>query len=258
MVHAATLMGEPVQQASAEFYLSEPEPDEKATAEAGAPRFRTVEMVRITWAADTKRELCAPATDYSDRYDINPDRSRRRLTWIEAFPAQYERFRKGQDQRPEGVPLGQMFTLTPARRRELEALNIWTVEQLASLEGSLLARVGMDGRKLKQAAQDLLKSLAGQASDIRLQAEIEKRDAEMAELRKQLEALTRQRHRAPAVADEDEEPAGPNPFESFDDDDIRNWLKDSGAPVDGRWGRTKLLAEAAKRNEELRRQREGA
>lgn len=109
---------------------------------------------------------------------------------IQRFPMHYERFRKGQEQ-IVGTPIDALPFLTEAQAEEYKALFIKTVEQLAGLPDSVTQRI-LGSVTHKQQAQAWLDSFKG--AD-RLRAEFEEkdkaRDAEMAELRARLDAMTK-------------------------------------------------------------------
>src|SRR5262249_55226253 len=74
--------------------------------------------------------------------------------------------------------------LTAGKRLELKALNIYTAEQLAALDGQPLKQLGMSGRSLKDQASAYLDAAQGSADVTRLAAE----NAELREMMKRLQA----------------------------------------------------------------------
>jgi hypothetical protein len=58
------------------------------------------------------------------------------------------------------------------KRRELKALGVNTVEQLASLDGTPLKQLGMGGREMKNQAQAYLDNAAGSADVTNLAAQV--------------------------------------------------------------------------------------
>jgi hypothetical protein len=75
------------------------------------------------------------------------------VTYAEVYNEQYRKFKAGQQQTVSGTPLSEAPFLTEGKRRELRALNIHTVEQLAGLDGANLKTLGMGGREWKNQAR---------------------------------------------------------------------------------------------------------
>ena len=188
--------------------------DKKATKREGRPIYKEVEMVRIMPAGDPKSNLIAPAHDQSAQRDHN----NQPLTYAQLHSGPYEAFRKGVEFHGSGTPLTEMQEISMARAKELNRLNIFTVEQLAGLDGSNLQRIGMGARDMKNAAQSYLDRAKENVDGSRLMAE-------NAELRARLEKL----EAALSVPDVND-PAPPNPFEGWEDGDIINWIKEQGGP----------------------------
>jgi hypothetical protein len=104
------------------------------------------------------------------------------------FPKQYARFKAGHDQLQTGTPLSALVWMTPAQIAELNAVNCFTVEQLANMPDNLSQKF-MGAQALKQRAQKYLDIAKDQAPMLMLQAELEKRDEQLAQLQKQMEVL---------------------------------------------------------------------
>ena len=71
----------------------------------------------------------------------------------------------------DGTPVEELPFLTESRRHELKALNIFTAEGLASLEGANLERLGMSGRELKNKALAYINHAKDTALETKLTAE---------------------------------------------------------------------------------------
>jgi len=104
------------------------------------------------------------------------------------FPRQYARFKAGTEQLQNGTPLSALVWMTPAQIAELNAVNCYTVEQLAGMPDSV-AHKFMGAQALKQRAQKYLDIAKEQAPMLVLQAELEKRDEQLAQLQKQMTEL---------------------------------------------------------------------
>lgn len=180
--------------------------------EQGRPIYDDVELVRIRFAGDPKRELVAPAHQ-AYRYDRGAER---RVTYAEDFARHYEAFKDGKQDLGEGTPISELPFLTESKRSELRALNVHTAEQLAALDGTPLQRIGMGGRALKEQAVAYIEVAKGSAKDTRFAAE-------NAELREQIAAMQEQIAAMMAgikvaVPDQDK-------FEGWPDDELRAFIK---------------------------------
>jgi hypothetical protein len=87
-----------------------------------------------------------------------------------------------------GTPLTHAPFLTEARRAEMRALNIYTVEQLAGIDGQELKNIGQGGRELKNAAMAFIEESMKGVPNLQLQAELEALRAKNAVLQEDLEA----------------------------------------------------------------------
>src|SRR4030095_3061226 len=76
----------------------------------------------------------------------------RQVTYAERFSRQYQQFKAQSAQTKTGTPLAEVPFLTEARRAELRAQNVYTVEQLVAVDGQELKNLGVGGRELKNKA----------------------------------------------------------------------------------------------------------
>jgi hypothetical protein len=114
-----------------------------------------------------------PATAVS-RWEKNPITGEEvPLTYAERFNHQYRQFKSHTQQTKEGTPLTLVPFLTEARRAELRALNVYTVEALAAMDGAELKNLGHNGRDLKNQAADYIKDSAVNSTNTKLIAELE-------------------------------------------------------------------------------------
>ena len=193
----------------------------RKSAEEDRPVYDDVDFVRITIAGDPKNIIVARADDPSGVVDER----NRRLPYKEVHKAAYDAFKAGQSYKGEGTPLAQLPTLSPARREELLRSEIYTIEQLASLEGDRLARLGMGARTLKDLAVDWVSRRAKSADVTRLSAENEELRERLARLEA---AAVPQVMSAVATASGIPINADPSPFQPWADEDIVNWIVDNG------------------------------
>jgi hypothetical protein len=151
--------------------------DSAKTAEAGREIYREVEYVTILIPGD---RLVSPV----HRPVQASDKSR--------FPAQYAAFKNAQSQNTQaitGTPLSAWPVISPSQRKELEYLNIVTVEQLAAVsDGSAQNLAGLHG--LKQLAQKFIEASKSAAPLVALQKELETRDNAIAALTARLDAMS--------------------------------------------------------------------
>jgi hypothetical protein len=226
--------------------------NKRKTAEQGRAIYDDIEMVEIRTAGDPKSTLVAPANGPSSVR--HPD-TNQRLTYAELHEGPYEAFKKGQKFIGSGTPLKELPFLTEARRKELEAANVYTAEALAGLDGTPLQRLGMGARELKNQAQAWLDKAAGTADATKLAAE----NAALSDRITQLEAMmnTGVTVHQTEVADADI-PTAPSPFEDWDDDTIRLWIEEQGGKAHHKAGHDKLVQTADELNAQLAKASEAA
>lgn len=144
---------------------------EFASIEAGRPIYKDEHFISIR-APGTRNEVTAPASyDYQQR-----------------FPRQWAMFKRGMEQTMTGTPLAMLPWMSKSQVAELNAANCHTVEQLATMPDSA-SQVFMGHHSMKQRAQAFLDSAKEAAPAIKLQAELEKRDQQIAELQATVEAM---------------------------------------------------------------------
>src|ERR1044072_5630 len=143
-------------------------PDSKASDEEGRAIYREAEFVMIM----------VPGDKYSIiRRPIQPRD-------VQRFSERYEAFKRGQTQESaSGTPLYTVTWLTKAQVKELEFLGCHTLEQLAGMPDSMTQKF-MAGQGLKQRAKDAIAASKEAAPLLALRTEIEKKDAELAGLKK--------------------------------------------------------------------------
>lgn len=164
------------------FFKTVAVPDPVATAREGRPIFRNEELVEIRIAGDRHYKPVVPVNSMWQRVDDVE------LTFADRWPEAYAAFKAGQVQVAEGTPLSELPFLTEAKRAELRALNVYTAEALASLDGKNLKALGEGGRTLKTQAETYLSKAAGTADSVAMASEIETLKAQIAGLLAQREA----------------------------------------------------------------------
>jgi hypothetical protein len=155
--------------------------DENESKTAGRPIYKDTEVCEMRFAADRLRVSIFPAHSFAGFRPAGQG-TQEPITYAEKYNAQYLRFKQGKQQVQEGTPLSELPFLTEAKRLELRALNIYTAETLASLDGQPLKTLGPGGRELKNQAQAYLDNAAGSA-------DVTKQAAEIAALKEQVAFL---------------------------------------------------------------------
>lgn len=95
------------------------------------------------------------------------------VTYAQRFAAQWKQYKEHEQQTKTGTPLTYATFLTEGKRAELRALNIYTIEALAHIDGQELKNLGQGGRDMKNKAEDYLAQSNTQAPLMQIQAELE-------------------------------------------------------------------------------------
>lgn len=158
--------------------------DITASQEAGRPIFRDVEYIDIR-VPGSPDNVCRPATAR--------DKDR--------FPKHYAAFRNRIDDKEhvEGTPLAEWPQVTRSQAEELAFFGIKTVEQLATVsDANGQGLMGFHG--MKRRANEWLKAAKQGVQVSELQAELKKRDEQIAEMQAKLEELSQPKPRKKKVA----------------------------------------------------------
>lgn len=142
------------------------------TLAAGRPIFDDIEVCEIR-NPGSRNTAVNYATAVSHWIDDPETGQQRTLTYVERFPRQYRQFKEHAVQTKTGTPLDHAPFLTVSRRAELRAMNIYTVEMLAAIDGQPLKNIGLGGRELKNQAQEFIEESLKTAPNMQLQAELE-------------------------------------------------------------------------------------
>lgn len=234
-----------------EFYI-EPVERPALSREAGRPIFEDEEYVFVRIVGDPKSSFRAPAHSAAGR-----DReSGQPFSYAQKFPEHYRYFKSEQDQQlAAGTPLTEVPWLTASKRAELKALNIMTVEGLAGLDGTLLQRIGMGARELKNKAQAYLDAADTNAPNAKMASDLAAAQDQIEALKRQMADMVAGKQGVALVEPEPEveiEPPSGSPFEAWQDEDIKNWIKDAtGSRPVGNPAHKTLVAKADEINAEL-------
>lgn len=138
----------------------------------GKPSYVRQAFITIQAPNDKLTTIHTPVTDFYE--------------W--RFPYEWEAFKNGDEIALRGTPIEQWSELQPTQIKELKFNGIHTVEQIAQLNDSHAGRL-RTFFSLKAKAQKFVDSLKVDEKTKELNAELAKRDAEMAEMKAKLDAL---------------------------------------------------------------------
>ena len=196
--------------------------------EAGRPIFDEKEMVRVRIPGDKQMTWDGFA---DDPVFINPT-TREKISAAQRWPDHYAAFKKGEARAASGTPLDQWPnpTLTKGRVAELKAMDILSVEELAGVSDSILPKMGMGARELRDQARSYIDKATAGAGDAKLAAEV-------ARLKEMVDRLTGN------VATPSEPKT--KTLEDCTDAELKDYLKrETGESVRGNPSRETLMARA--------------
>jgi len=175
------------------IFKNHAEPNPSKSMAAGRLICDDVEVCEIRAPAARSTVSVHPATERS-HWAVDPETGGQiEISYAERFARQYKQFKARQAQTVSGTPLANVPFLSEGRRAELRALNVYTVEALAALDGQELKNIGQGGRDLKNAAMEFIEKAKANAPSLQLQAEVEALRAQNAVLQEDLEAAKNNR-----------------------------------------------------------------
>jgi len=185
--------------------------NEGKSAAEGRPIFDDVEVVDIR-VPGSRNYQTFPAHAFSAHGWVTDPMTgeQSQITYAERFSRQYQQFKQQLQQTKSGTPLAHAPFLTEARRSELRALNIYTVEQLVAVDGQELKNLGPGGRDLKNMATEFITESKTNAPNMQAVAELEALRARNAVLEEDNEALKRT--------------GGEGPFKEMTEKQIRDYI----------------------------------
>jgi len=220
--------------------------NERQTKEQGRPIYDDREFCEIRSAGNRQTVWVFPAHEVWKVVPNDMTGMPDQITYAMRFNDQYKKFKAGQAQTMSGTPLEEAPFLTQAKRLELKALNVHTLEQLAAMDGAPLKQLGMGGREWKNQAIAYLEKAAGTSDVTKLAADVaglrdtlSEKDKEIAELREALKGNAKAK-------------ASNSPFKDWEVDDLKNWLAEqTGAKPRGNPSQATLVQMADEVNAEL-------
>lgn len=151
---------------------------EAKSEEEGRPIFKDVPYIRIHFPGDKTKQIFRPVKMEDD--NMGPADPMR-------FPKQWDAFKNQQAQVQTGTPIEEWAPITRSQAMELKAMHIHTVEQLAGISDANLTWLG--ARELRDKADVWLKQAESGKEAVHLQTELEKRDAQIEDLQRQIKEL---------------------------------------------------------------------
>jgi hypothetical protein len=166
-------------------------PNEAKSLAAGRLICDDMEVCEIRAPGSRSTVVVVPATSFS-HWGTDPHTGGQvKVTYAERFARQYQQFKMLATQTKAGTPLTHAPFLTEGKRAELRALNVYTVEALASVDGQELKNLGPGGREIKNQAVAFIEEAKKAVPNLQLQAELEALRARNTVLEEDLEAARR-------------------------------------------------------------------
>jgi hypothetical protein len=209
--------------------------NESKSATENRPVFDDMDVVEMRYPG-SKNVTVQPALAVS-HWVIDPETGEQvKLTYAERFKHQFQQFKAHEAQTKSGTPLTEVGFLTEARRAELRACNIYTVEALASIEGMELKNLGLMGREFKSKAVEYLEQARSGTHSHAIQAELDALRAQNALLIEDVATL-KNRVGAPPPP-----PHADVNFEGMTIEQLRKYCEEmTGFPVQGAVNRKTLI-----------------
>ena len=165
-----------------------PKKNARRTAEEGRPVFDDEEVCELH-APGNKDWGVFPALGFSHWSSDQYGGEQVEVTYAERFEHQYRQFKAQQAQTISGTPLKEVPFLSEGRKAELRAQNLYTLEQLAAIEGQELKNLGPGGREMKNQAEAYMAETKANAPNLQLASELEQMRARNAILEEDMKAL---------------------------------------------------------------------
>lgn len=209
--------------------------NEALSAKAGRPVFDDMEIVELRFPG-SKNWAAYPATSFS-HWSVDPQTGEQiKVTYAERFRRQYQQYKSHSTQTKSGTPISYAAFITEARRAELRAQNVYTIEALAAIDGQELKNLGPGGRDMKNAAMEYIAETQSGAVNTQMAAELEALRAKNQAMQEDLEALRANKTKqevASANADE---------FDGMDLDQLRDFItSNTGVAPKGALNRKTLV-----------------
>lgn len=151
-------------------FEARPAEDRAASIEAGRKVYKDIDWVIVTPAGGKDvREDHAEA--WLAKIDGQAQVGMYDYEWARDFRKMYEMYKDGKEMPESGTPLRMCTTLfSPAEIANCLAVNVRTLEELASANEEALGRIGMGSRALKTRAVEAIKTGDGKESAMKVEA----------------------------------------------------------------------------------------
>lgn len=219
------------------FYITQVE-DVLASRESGRPVFVDEERIEYRFAGNRNFNF------HDLAHGFHEERNGEVITHAMRFPDHYKKFKETGGNEAKGTPLQNLPGLTAIQLSTLKALSIFSIENLASLEGQNIKNLGPQGHALKQSAQKYLAAAGGRVDMKDVLAQIAALQARNDELARMVEA----NRPTPIGSDVVEAASYPDPIIADEDPRSDEELKqaiselNNGARPRGNPGRGTLLS----------------
>jgi hypothetical protein len=147
------------------------QPNRTKSLAEGRPVFDDVEVCEIR-APGMKDVKVFPANTFA-RWVVDRETGEQvAQSYAERFRHQYQQFKAKATQTKSGTPLEFATFLSDGRRAELRAQNVYTIEQLATIEGTELSNLGPGGREMKNNAVAYIEESRSAAPNLQMIEEL--------------------------------------------------------------------------------------
>lgn len=167
--------------------------------EAMPGKFRFVDQPHVRIVIDNKSVLVRPIIGDPEQ---NP--------YVQRFRRQWEQFSRGEEQRPDGMPVKEWAQLTASQVLNFHVLGVQTVEQVAALSDDMCQAFGLGGVDLRERAKAFLAVDEGAAQageyasqNAELRQQLEDQQAQMQAMAAKIEELTKPKPRGRKAKNED-------------------------------------------------------
>jgi hypothetical protein len=162
-------------------------PNEAKSLAEGRPIFDDVEVCEVR-SPGSRDVRVFPANTFARWINDPFTGGQTKQSYAERFAHQYRQFKSQHAQTKTGTPLDFAAFLSEGRRSELKAQNVYTIEQLAAIDGSELKNLGPGGREMKNSAMAYIDEGKASAPNKQMLAELEALKARNAILEEDMQA----------------------------------------------------------------------
>ena len=167
------------------------------SAEAGRPIFDEHDFVRIQTPGDTRTLIETRAID----------------SHKQSYPKAWDAYSRGLEVVTEGTPLAEWPPASASQIKELQYVNIRTVETLAEVSDANIQKMGPGYQQLRQRARDYIAHANDTAASTKADRENERLREELALMKEQMAAMRAQIDAKSSDAEEKRGPGRPKKTE---------------------------------------------